>query len=310
MGVKTIFKVLIGTIFMVVLTAVIIEMVNINLVGYQVNQLSRLSFKLACEYFSQETYKREDAFLGNMPPIKDKNGYEVITGTFYNGETTNAVYDNLYKNNPKFKNWALQRQGIWQDLDRLLIGMGLTGGGGAEQAAGEFYYTSRMTPLNLNITYLDEEAVEKIARWHIGKIFSTGNPHNANASSSRPYVKFKGFRIYPQEVVLNKIEYEEINIIDEPDKFTEITGINPSGLTQDGSGDERAIVSIASLEFTVPVAYEGVTPLKQIIRFGLSFLRDEVPPQVGDGVLDESVYDNSGLRITPVTNKLYYYVIR
>ena len=79
MSVKTIFKVLIGTIVIIVLSSLTIEMFNISTTGLQVNQISRLSAKQAATLFSQETYKQigEDGGAVNADNIRDSDEHYI-----------------------------------------------------------------------------------------------------------------------------------------------------------------------------------------------------------------------------------------
>ena len=66
MEVKGIFKTLIGTMVIIVMTSVIIEMFNLNTSSYMVNQYVRLAAEQTCSLFTQETYKSPDGISGSI----------------------------------------------------------------------------------------------------------------------------------------------------------------------------------------------------------------------------------------------------
>lgn len=297
---------------MIVVTALIIEVVNVNLVGFQINKMSRLAFKLACEYFAQETYKREDSTLGNMPDILNENNLPIISGTFYSGSTEKEVYDKLYKDNDNFRTWAEKHSGKWSAFDLLLLGMGIPSKAAQTEEnyyLGKFYSDSLVTPINIGITYLDKDTVERIAKWNLAEIFSVGNPNViVDKAGSEPYIRYKGFRIYPQSARLREIEYTIINAVSEADKFREITGIDPTRLGFDGPTDERANICIANIKYSVPIAYEGVSPLKKIMEFVWNKELERVPND--DDVLGYSEIVSDGPRVSPVPGDIVYFVLR
>lgn len=57
MSVKSIFKTLIGTIFIIVMTSVVLEMYNVSTTSAMINQYLKLSAEQSCVLFTQETYR-------------------------------------------------------------------------------------------------------------------------------------------------------------------------------------------------------------------------------------------------------------
>lgn len=311
MFVKYIFRWLIGTVVVVVISALTIEVVSISLVGFQINQLSRIAFKQACRYFSQETYKREDASLGNMSDIVNSQGLPIVSGKFYDGNDEQEVYDNLYRRNSAFRNWASEHRGIWKNFDLLLLGMGLpTQAGTSEEELyiSKFYYESRMTPMNFGISYLDRDVVERIAKWNLAELFSAGNESVVvDDGKNEPFVRYKGFRIYPQRAAIKDIKYDVFNVVTQKEEFQAITNIDSSKLGFDGPNDDRAKVCVATISYTVPVAYEGVTPLKRIMMFVWN--REANMANNEDDVLGESEIMSDGPRALPVPGNIVFTVL-
>ena len=109
--VKTIFKVLLGTIALTVLISVFIELFNIFVVGMQLRQMSRMAARQACDLFTQETYKgRHDTNLNArkgtvvLDDILAPDGSTYVTGDFYEiGGPTTPINDTIRRN-------------IWNDI--------------------------------------------------------------------------------------------------------------------------------------------------------------------------------------------------
>ena len=121
MGVKGIFKTLIGTVVIIVMTSVIIELFNINTSSYMINQYVRLSAEQTCALFTQETYKSTTGTSGSINGTNiyaaDGTEYNKYTAsgasndfsTFYASATNassdpNLIWDSLYTNNSYFQN--------------------------------------------------------------------------------------------------------------------------------------------------------------------------------------------------------------
>lgn len=103
MSVKTIFKVLISVPVIMVVSALVIEMFNINIVAVQLKQMNKMAANQACTLFTQEVYKTDTDSGGgtaNMEDIVDCDGNEYISGKFYelyNGEVNaEEVYKYLF----------------------------------------------------------------------------------------------------------------------------------------------------------------------------------------------------------------------
>ena len=59
MSVKSIFKILLGTIVIMISTSLFMELFNVSISGMQVKQMTRMAAKQACVLFTQETYKTD-----------------------------------------------------------------------------------------------------------------------------------------------------------------------------------------------------------------------------------------------------------
>lgn len=82
--VKTIFKVLLGTVVIIVVSMLLIEVFNLSIYGIQVNKLSRTAAYQAAAMFTQETYNSDKTgrnFVGTLADIKANYGSVSIHGT-------------------------------------------------------------------------------------------------------------------------------------------------------------------------------------------------------------------------------------
>lgn len=321
MAVRTIFKVLIGTIVAIVISALFIEILNIALVGNQINMLSKMAFKQAAVFFSQETYKREDAKSINMPDIMGITGALAVSGKFYDKDTPEDIYDSLYLSNTDFRMWASNHHGIWENLEYLKVYLGIPSSLSLtydNYIQGEFYANNRMTPLNLGITYLDKQTIERIARWNLASIFANGQDTMIiNNDGPDVYVKYKGFRVYVNNARITNIEYKVLNVINDKYEFESLTNLDTSKLGIDSATDERANVCIAGIEYSVPIAYEGVTPLKQIMEFiwntRVEGLNNSASTPGGTYTIVESDLTAGGIdgnNNLPVPSRLIFYVMK
>lgn len=262
---KSIFKIIIGTIVAMVISVLIIEYINVELSAMQLTQLTDMSIRQACEFFSQETYKQERNNFTGMLDIKDENGNIAVDGNIYSGMSDTDIYGSLYTTND-FKEFIDSFQGNWKEFD-LMTQIPETE---EEFYMQEVYADNLMTPLNLGITYLDKDALTKITRWNIASLLSNGSKSAfKDIGGLRPYVVYKGFRIYLNEISITDITYKVFNITNatEAEEFRQQTNIEPINLGITDPSDDRAKICIADIHYDIRVAYEGITFLKQIAEF-------------------------------------------
>ena len=101
--VKTIFKVLLGTVVIIVVSMLLIEVFNLSIYGIQVNKLSRTAAYQAAAMFTQETYNSDKTnrnFVGTLDDIKgtcniisDDKEYIYCSANFFNSK--NVGYLNI-----------------------------------------------------------------------------------------------------------------------------------------------------------------------------------------------------------------------
>jgi hypothetical protein len=274
LGVKLVFKSLIYTMVLLVGVSLMIDIFNLAIMGFQVNRLIQLSVRKACEYYTMETYLREDINSIDLSDARGINGTVVAEGKFFGYSNIDQAYEGLYTNNNEFLGWAYNNTGTWKNLDLLVAGLGHNQQNYNEDEleVARSYVDDKMTPANLGITYLNKDVVGKSAKWNITKILSLGKVESIiDENPFNPYVLFHGFRVYVNSLSIDNIQYEVVDAIDNPDRYKQITGVDPNRIGIDmAEGGDRAKVNVATILYSIDIGYEGITPLKRIIAFGMS----------------------------------------
>ena len=308
-----VFKTLIGVIVVIAAITLSAELLNVTTSSHMVTQMIDKSMELACDYFSQETYKTEGSGArGNMPNItgtgKDKNGVSggTVSGLFYNGSSAESIYNNLYSK-PSFSTFVSQFSGTWSSLANI------------QNGDSDLMNDNLITPSNMGVTYLDKEVITRVAKWNIAKILSGGISDNIKGSGDGTYVTYNGFNVYVNKLEITSLQYKEVNVFSS--EFTKYTNMVGSRLGVDASDVERSNICVATIEFSVPIDYVGITKFKELIEFG-SNSSNRV--EGIDGVAGNAAYEASfseyasgkyesggnGSNITPRNGVITYYIIR
>lgn len=213
------------------------------------------------------------------------------------------------------------------------------------------YYQNLYTPLNIGIPYLGEyhsdgfsssensnSVLDKAFRWNLAQLLSNCDPANIHQDASgEMYVSFSGFRCYVTEAEITKVTYEVFDISNDSDanRFEQLTGIDVDGGGSAGSlglavgdttnlttihdevGDERQNICVAFIEYSLPVSYRGITPIKRIFEWvwtnEVQGMEDETP------VLEDQYWNDTPENLTgggegnstlPTSGKLVYYIVR
>lgn len=288
MGVKTIFKALIGTMTIMITSFFIIEYYNISVASPQLKTMTQVALRQSCQFFAQESYKSGNG-SGNAYQIQG-NGFSdaTLSGQFYLS-SPEATYNKLYKNSSDFKQYITDVRNTlhsktWRNLHLLGYAMGMGTGSGDSLKAGEetlakYYLEDMLTPLNIGIVYLDRETVTKIFRWELVNILMNGqNEMIIQENADNPdtnYVLYKGFRVYYNTIKVTGINYEIYNLIDTESakKFEELTNIDVEEYLSHSNilaGDERQYVTVATLDYSMRVGYEGITPVKRAFQWAFN----------------------------------------
>lgn len=330
-GVKSIFKVLIFFTLFVTIGMLIIEVYNLTIASELLKSTAHSTLERSCDYFAQESYKNGS---GNAYQLRGyNNGLDTsLNGQFYYGSDS-QVYDKLYTNSDDFATYVNKYKDNYRKLKVLGKGLGLTHDIllDGEDAIGSYYRQGLVTPLNIGIAYLDRGTVEKIFKWELVAVLSSGqddmiitNP----ADGSNPYVLYKGFRIYYNSIQLDDPSYKVYDLFNSDDKkkFEELTNIEVDDYmlrARINESDERRYIVVANMNYKVRVGYEGITPIKRLFQWVVNTGDDERydinnPKWSGDTTLSRVGARNedffgSGLRYDSsvgIGNKIIYYIVR
>lgn len=346
MSVKTIFKVLIGTVAIMIISFAVIEYFNVSVTSPMIKSLAQTCLRQSCQYFAQESYKdgKGNAEQLTGVSILDGTGDEIIksqiqpsslNGIFYVG-SSETIYNKLYTSSD-FKKFCSNFSGKWKELDRIAYGLGVTGGNTLNQSDKEmakYYVNDLVTPLNMGVAYLDKATIEKIFRWQFTAVLRNDQPDLLYDD----YVKYKGFRIYYNDIKVKNINYRVYDLLgsnDDKKDFQELTNIDVDnyikGYGVSGaeikSDDERRYVCVATLDYSINVGYEGITPIKHFMEYlwnlnvgGYDELISDnpnTPPSSTAGKQYEADQNKAGQAITnrdveglQVDNVITYYIIR
>lgn len=328
-GVKSIFKILIGFVFVMTVGMFIVEIYNLTIASELLKSTAHTTLSRSCDYFAQESYKNGS---GNAYQLVgyDNSVDASLNGQFYFG-STEQVYDRLYANSSSFANYVNSFKDKFRKLKVLGKGLGITGDAlldGEDTIAGD-YRQGLVTPLNIGIAYLDRDTVNKIFKWELVAVLSAGNPDMVitnPADGSNPYVVYKGFRIYYNSIYVDNPSYRAYDLFNATDKkdFEKLTNIDTDRYILNArinENDERRYVVVASMKYKVRVGYEGITPIKRLFQWVVNTGDDErfdTNRWQGETTLSRAGARNedffgSGLNYDSsvgVGNKIIYYIIR
>ncbi len=346
MTVKTIFKVLIGTIFTIIVSCVILELFNVNASATQIKSLCNISTNQALRLFLQETYKssggngRPDSGTNgqsgatNIQDIKTADNVVVVSGKFYNGISAASIWRQLYDND-NFKSVADLSEGesttliaklgcgnkkveyklaymspscknekeyrlnkaesgkiktIYSNIAKFYAGrydraridtladtevtyeMFMNDVDIVDKksfAVSALTMADNMyTPSNLGFPYFDPTVLNKIFQWNLAKLLSTNTPDALKKDESgQYYVAYNGFRCYASKAYISNIEYYiyDMNNDSECNKLNQKIAIGKSDLSK--LKKENNYATVVRIRYSIPIAYQGITPLKNIIKY-------------------------------------------
>lgn len=349
-GVKFIFKTLLGTILLIVVSSLLIEWFNVTITSLQLNSTAKMAARQAAVLFSQETYKTDgNSGSSSLANVRYSGGI-YVSGDFYGSADAETIWRELYTS-PAYKAWVASpevQRGDWRSL-RILnnavtgnTNISSTPGWGASQSElNEYneklsaltYLNALYTPLNMGIPYLDKDITTKMFQWNLAQLLSNCDPDNIHLDDNgQPYVMYKGFRCYAREAKINNLNYQVFDLGNAGERlsFKNVTGIDAQNLGFTGGGgalgideDERQRVCVVGIEYDLPVAYEGITPIKNIFEW---VWNNEVEGMDGDydfsykeswndtaqhmtaGGINGRTGPEAG--IIPTTGRLMYYLVR
>lgn len=328
MSVKGIFKILIGTIAIIVVSSLLVEYFNLTLYSNQVKRLTKLSVNKALQYFSQETYKREDA-NAMCEDILGNDGSIAVSSNFYGSIDGNTIYENLYLTNQNFKNWCSMYADNWTIAKTFYSSINNeTTGDDFKRMIMQYWKDEKYTPANMGIAYVDNDVVKNIAIWNLVKVLCNGNQDNVVVNDGEPYVLYNGYKVYYNTLELTNVDYTIYDLRDDSDKekFEKLTHLNTDNMGFSSSDNipfisntdaERKKVCVLDLSYSVKLKYDGITPFKQIISYvwnteveginGAQPRRTSLGTPLDTGTLKGGSANN--ISTLPVQDNIIYYII-
>ena len=153
----------------------------------------------------------------------------------------------------------------------------------ARKMRSKFY-----TPVNVGFPYFDAEVVNKIFQWDLAMVLSNGLSDSiVQDESGKYYINYKGFRCYVQDAYISDFEYYIIDTATDSAKLRELTNLNASSLrnvdvSAGGTGTlDNRYITVVSMQYKIPIAYQGISPLKNIIEYAWN---NEVNGQTGSAI--------------------------
>lgn len=369
--VKTTIKVLFWTFALPVIFFCLFELYNVGLTPLFVKGIINKAVEQSCNYFAQETYKRDNdsavsADTYDIDFSSEDGGGTAVTGHFFQGGTQDDVYKSIYLTSD-FRTFLdgteftyvsngeqtrSTKKGLWENLDRLACGLSNSVGWGIQQgslddeykALGRSYVNDNVTALNLGVTYLDKSIIEDITKWNMVANLYRGKPNAIHKSGYTgpnaelyDYVMYDGFKIYYNTFKIEDIEYTvyDLSTNDGAQGFNSVVHVGDLDYWKDEVGiddtDERKNVCVAKIIYSMRVGYDGITPIKNLMKFVNDQARDvqgysghsgqavfgdkyQVDPDTdfyGYMNLTEGLaYDENGYSLSEYNNTVYYYIVR
>ena len=203
-------------------------------------------------------------------------------------------YDSIFDENGKHK-------GLWENLDYMLFYYAgssadkreVTGTEGETDdwddddwnkytatVIGSTLVNQYVTPINCGVAYTDKDTLNDIFQWNLATLlgncedYTDGYSHvircnTAHSGSEGSYILRNGYRIYTESATISNMKYTTYDLEDENSEkaFRRLTNVDMKDKAQASIGDERNKVCVITVEYQVPVSYEGISPLKKLFEY-------------------------------------------
>lgn len=243
----------------------------------------------------------------NMQDILGPDGTVYISGQFYNSTDSKQIWEELYKNSSEFKTFCEMsgHKDLFTNLGLLYKGIQSSGHlavptvdwsstnaqiqANINATRANSYYKNMYTAANLGLPYISTKTVEKMFKWNLAQMYSNCNHDNIQTDENgNNYVYFKGYRCYVQDAKIYNIKYTVFDLSNDSTReavaedLYKYTGLTVKGITASGNGGiawkvendiagniikDNALVMTAEIDYYVPIAYEGITPLKTLFSW-------------------------------------------
>ena len=159
------------------------------------------------------------------------------------------------------------------------------------------------TPVNLGVPYFDANTLTRTFRWNVTQLLTNSDSDNIHVDEAgQYYVAYKGFRCYTSRAIINELHYYVLDTANSSDAalLQQMTGIKSGALVTASEGlttvnstsnmytgaakaaydRSNRIVTVVGISYSIPITYEGITPLRQIFAYGW---RSEAQSNMVDG---------------------------
>lgn len=373
--VKSVIKILALTFTIPLVACLLIELFNTALTPVYMRGIINKAVEESCGYFAQETYRTDDdtaVFKDTydiMFSARDSGGSGravAVSGDFFEHSTQDEIYKDIYFS-PDFRDFLYgdsfeligsgtsertTKEGLWVNLDRLACGIANQTAWGIPQrnlgteykSTGRTYVDSNVTALNLGVTYLDKDIIERIAKWNmVANLYRGDNEmihrHDGSITGATEedrelydYVMYDGYKIYYNTFEITDINYTVYDLATENgrDEFSRVVHVGENndeywGELDLSSDDERRYVCVAQVDYSMDIGYDGITPIKNVIKY-LAARTQDVYGIGGAGPNDNTFYfshanidrasittlesDEEGYDLNGYNNRVYYYIVR
>lgn len=306
------------------------------------------------ETYRVDTYTGSGAVA--MQDILDSDGNFYISGDFYGYDNKEQIYNSLYSvSNSEFMSAMATLKPYYKNLEILLKGIESNGSlpvpsidwdssdaqiqANMDASKANTYYNNMYTPVNIGIPYVDEEVINRMFKWNLAMLYSNCNSDNIKSDENGvQYVGYKGYRCYVQDAYVYNITYTVYDMSNPSNrtivanKLFADTGLTVKGITANNPSEgitisvnkdlagrdvkDNAVVTVVELQYSVPVAYEGLTPLSEMMSF---VWNNEVDGLDGSGdISGTSAFDDTqrqnvesaNSNTIPSTGRLLYTLVK
>lgn len=129
------------------------------------------------------------------------------------------------------------------------------------------------TPVNIGFPYFDPIVTNKMFQWDLAMILSNGDKDSLqkekdSTGSERYFINYKGFRCYANEARITNFKYYVIDTTTTSgkNKLKNMIDMDTDSITKIG-GRENNYVAVIGLEYEIPMAYEGITPIAKVFEY-------------------------------------------
>ena len=258
MGVKTIFKVLIGSTAAITLSVLLIELIGATLTSVRIQQDMTQAVQMACEFYDMESFRDTPQ---NLPQIKSASGIPLQNpdGTRESGVTNlGSIYAGGYGSTAKY-NKLYGSQSALNSANNISAG---------NLTAFLYNYNQfknlQMTPKNVGSMYLEPKTLTRAIAYTLAQNLTIGSDQGTSGyyniqdwlGSGNNMIKLNGFIVDIEKLRVDGITYSKYDLPNQRAQFEAITGEH-----RDTTVNQTAYV--AQINISVPVYYTGVTSMFQ-----------------------------------------------